>query len=361
MLNFQTNKPKNLPPLPQQQPNQEKNNIFERKPLGPSNQIQKDQGPPSNLPKKNIELENVNNENVPPAQGGQIQAKEKAVKREKKQGIKKNITDNKIVLPQDISQEDRVGEDFNADHKDDNLGFLLKEKPIKGASYKEDLKTGKFIYISNKYMEQILDESKEEAKAHEGVEDEDNKWYKLIDDFNSMIYRFIFLLQGLLSGLLIMISITSFNPQWTSDSYRYRLNQIIWIIALICFFGQIYIYMVSNQRCEYSFTNGSPNLQEHKNFKMRALVNLIIYGVIYYCVMIAHYYVSMLTYTPTISDTVNAYDSAKQGYSYLVTISAVFGFFGWAIVGNQTKSNYVEMEYDDDDLTKAGDDSDEEI
>lgn len=39
-------------------------------------------------------------------------------------------------------------------------------------------------------------------KGDVGIEDEDSKWYKLIDDFNSTIYRFVFLLQGLLSGLI---------------------------------------------------------------------------------------------------------------------------------------------------------------
>lgn len=38
-------------------------------------------------------------------------------------------------------------------------------------------------------------------RLEEGVIDEDSKWYKLIDEFNAAIFRLVFLLQGLLSGM----------------------------------------------------------------------------------------------------------------------------------------------------------------
>lgn len=64
--------------------------------------------------------------------------------------------------------------------------------------------------------------------------------------------------------------------------------------------------------------------------------------------MISHYYVSMLSYTDKEKDGIVVGDNEKNGYTYLVIISAVISFIGWVVVGNQTKSNYVEMEYEDE-------------
>jgi len=42
---------------------------------------------------------------------------------------------------------------------------------------------------------------KGKSQVQDRVLDDDAMWYKLIDDFNSVIFRFVYLLQGLLAGM----------------------------------------------------------------------------------------------------------------------------------------------------------------
>lgn len=62
------------------------------------------------------------------------------------------------------------------------------------------MKTGEFIFISKKQME-LEEAMKGKSQVQDRVLDDDAMWYKLIDDFNSVIFRFVYLLQGLLAGM----------------------------------------------------------------------------------------------------------------------------------------------------------------
>lgn len=66
------------------------------------------------------------------------------------------------------------------------------------------------------------------------------------------------------------------------------------------------------------------------------------------CLLANKYFVSIVTYYNS-----QMADSTKQtmyetGYRVLIVVSAIASVIGWITVGNQTKSNYFEMEYDEE-------------
>lgn len=64
--------------------------------------------------------------------------------------------------------------------------------------------------------------------------------------------------------------------------------------------------------------------------------------------VVDHYFILVFGFYDGSMSPSSKQSSYKGGYKALIVIAAVFAGIGWFTVGNQTKSNYIEMEYEEE-------------
>jgi len=246
---------------------------------------------------------------------------------------RKNIADGRIKIS--VVDNDRVPEDYQIEYKD-NPFEILDYNPTRTTSYIENLRNREFSQINNREVKRLveLQQQNKEIAPPVVVQNLELDLIDLQHSYDALFGKFFRFFQGLLPGFLVIHLFLIFGGTDTStilNSYVLnclRINQILYLIAIISTFGAFYRYHETRMRYLEAM-HSNPMLKENLGRqKTKYGIASFFFLIVYLLVVYNNQFAATLSNSYGSID-VNSFQSTFTVFSILNAISTACAMIGW--------------------------------
>jgi hypothetical protein len=285
--------------------------------------------------------------NVNEAQPRAKLTKQKAVNR-------KNIADGRIRL--NVIENDRVPEDYNIDYRD-NIFDTLDQNPLRTTSYIENLRSRDFSQVNNREVRRFIEnQQQKDITPPIYAENLELDLLELSKTYENILSKFFRFFQGLLAGFCIIHLFLIFadsTDQNILGSYvlgALRIDQIIYVVALLSVLGSLTRYMETNNKYADAIRSQSPLKEtlsrQATKYLIASLCFLVVYGITIY----NHEFVAKISDKAS-AVNIDDFDDKWNLFRALSVIKAVLAVVGWitlVLAFEEVSQHQVDMiEYSD--------------